>query len=94
MREELQSIWEQKKRTVLFVTHDVLEAVQLSDRIIILEFGGRNFADIPVDLPYPRLQTDPAVSTMQSEILAVFEEMESRRAQLDPRIVEAAESAS
>ncbi len=94
MREELQDIWEKKKRTVLFVTHDVLEAVQLSDRIIILEYGGRNFADIPVDLPYPRLQTDTAVSTMQSEILAVFEEMESRRAELDPRIVEAAESAS
>ena len=94
MREELQSIWEQKKRTVLFVTHDVLEAVQLSDRIIILEYGGRNFADIPVDLPYPRLQTDPAVATMQAEILQVFEDMEARRAELDPRIAKPAESAN
>ena len=93
MREELQAIWEQKKRTVLFVTHDVLEAVQLSDRIIILEYGGRNFADIKVDLPYPRLQTDPAVSTMQSEILTVFEDMEARRVKRDPRIAAEAESA-
>jgi NitT/TauT family transport system ATP-binding protein len=93
MREELQSIWEQKKRTVLFVTHDVLEAVQLSDRIIILEYGGRNFADIKVDLPYPRLQTDPAVATMQSEILQVFEDMEARRTELDPRIAKPAERA-
>jgi NitT/TauT family transport system ATP-binding protein len=91
MREELQSIWEKKKRTVLFVTHDVLEAVQLSDRIIIIEYGGRNFADLKVDLPYPRHQTDPAVATMQSEILQVFEEMESRRAKLDPRIAQSAE---
>jgi NitT/TauT family transport system ATP-binding protein len=91
MREELQRIWERAKRTVLFVTHDVLEAVQLSGRIIILEYGGRNFAEIAVDLPYPRLQTDPAVATMQSEILKVFEDMERRRAELDPRIAEPAE---
>jgi NitT/TauT family transport system ATP-binding protein len=90
MREELQRIWEKKKRTVLFVTHDVLEAVQLSDRIIILEYGGRNFADLTVDLPYPRLQTDPEVATMQSEILQVFEDMESRRAELDPRLTQTA----
>jgi NitT/TauT family transport system ATP-binding protein len=94
MREELQRIWEREKRTVLFVTHDVLEAVQLSDRIIILEYGGKNFADIEVELEYPRLQTDPAVSTMQSEILQVFEEMESRRATRDPRIAAAANGES
>jgi NitT/TauT family transport system ATP-binding protein len=93
LREELQAIWEKTKRTVLFVTHDVMEAVQLSDRIIILEYGGRNFADLEIDMPYPRLQSDPAVSTMQSEILQVFEEMERRRAELDPRIAEAAKSA-
>jgi NitT/TauT family transport system ATP-binding protein len=93
MREELQAIWNKTKKTVLFVTHDVLEAVQLSGRIIILEYGGRNFADLSVDLPYPRLQTDPAVATMQSEILKVFEDMEARRAELDPRIAESAENA-
>ena len=75
---------------MLFVTHDVLEAVQLSNRIIIVAYGGKNFADIPIDLPYPRLQTDPAVATMQGDILAVFEEMERRRRELDPRITEPA----
>ena len=69
LREELQSIWERTKTTVLFVTHDVLEAVQLSSRIIIVAYGGRNFADIPIDLPYPRMQSDPAVATMQAQIL-------------------------
>ena len=58
LREELQAIWQRTRKTVLFVTHDVLEAVQLSDRIIIVAYGGRNYADIPIDLPYPRLQTD------------------------------------
>jgi NitT/TauT family transport system ATP-binding protein len=91
LREELQSIWEQTKKTVLFVTHDVLEAVQLSSRIIIVAYGGRNFADLPIDLPYPRLQSDPAVATMQAEILEVFEDMERKRKALDPRIAELAE---
>jgi NitT/TauT family transport system ATP-binding protein len=92
LREELQGIWQKTKKTVLFVTHDVLEAVQLSSRIIIVAYGGRNFADLAIDLPYPRLQTDPAVATMQAQILEVFEEMERRRLELDPRITQLAES--
>ncbi len=90
LREELQSIWEETRKTVLFVTHDVLEAVQLSSRIIIVAYGGKNFADLAIDLPYPRLQSDPAVATMQAEILEVFEEMERQRRDLDPRIAELA----
>jgi NitT/TauT family transport system ATP-binding protein len=92
LREELQDIWRTTKKTVLFVTHDVMEAVQLSNRIIIVAYGGRNFADLQIDLPYPRLQSDPAVATMQAEILEVFEDMERRRRELDPRIAERAEA--
>lgn len=86
LREELQSIWQQTKKTVLFVTHDVMEAVQLSDRIIIVAYGGKNYADIPIDLPYPRLQADRAVAGLQADILEVFNEMESKRKELDPRL--------
>jgi NitT/TauT family transport system ATP-binding protein len=92
LREELQAIWRQTKKTVLFVTHDVMEAVQLSSRIIIVAYGGRNFADLQIDLPYPRLQTDPAVATMQAQILEVFEDMERKRKESDPRIAELAEA--
>jgi NitT/TauT family transport system ATP-binding protein len=91
LREELQEIWKQTKKTVLFVTHDVLEAVQLSNRIIIVAYGGKNFADLTIDLPYPRLQTDPAVATMQAQILGVFEEMERDRKNLDARIAQLAQ---
>jgi NitT/TauT family transport system ATP-binding protein len=93
LREELQAIWERSRKTVLFVTHDVLEAVQLSSRIIIVEYGGRNFADLPIDLPYPRRQSDPAVATVQAEILGLFEEMERRRLELDPRLAQRPEGA-
>jgi NitT/TauT family transport system ATP-binding protein len=86
LREELQAIWQKTQKTVLFVTHDVLEAVQLSDRIIIVAYGGKNYADIQIDLPYPRLQTDRDVAALQADILEVFNEMESQRRELDPRL--------
>src|SRR5215212_11734218 len=69
LRDNLQDIWTQTKKTVLFVTHDVLEAVQLSDRIIMLQPGGTIFDDITIDLPRPRLQSDPTVATLQAEVL-------------------------
>jgi NitT/TauT family transport system ATP-binding protein len=86
LREELQAIWQRTRKTVLFVTHDVLEAVQLSDRIIIVAYGGRNYADIAIDLPYPRLQTDREVAGLQADILEVFNEMEAKRQSSDPRL--------
>ncbi len=41
LREHLERIWLESRRTVMFVTHDVREAVQLSDRIVVLAPGGR-----------------------------------------------------
>lgn len=76
LREQLQDIWTATRKTVLFVTHDVMEAVQLSDRIIVLAHGGRLYADIPIDLPRPRRASDPAVAMAQAEILGRFESMQ------------------
>jgi NitT/TauT family transport system ATP-binding protein len=61
-REEMQqlllSLWEKLSHTVLFVTHDVEEAVTLADRILLMDKDpGRLREDIRVDLPRPR-QTD------------------------------------
>jgi len=81
LREELQSMWNATKKTVLFVTHDVMEAVQLSDRIITLAHGGTVFDDVAVDLPFPRKASDPDFATHQAEILARFETMEAERAE-------------
>ena len=76
LREHLQHLWQETRKTVLFVTHDIMEAVQLSDRIIVLQHGGRIFADIPVDLPHPRRASDPEVAAVQAEILGRFETMD------------------
>lgn len=77
LREQLQEIWNETRKMVLFVTHDVREAVELSNRVIMLAPGGRIFADIEIDLPYPRRASDRAVAMLQAEILGRFEEMKT-----------------
>ena len=55
MQDELLSIWATDRRTVVFVTHDIEEAVLLADRVIVLsERPGRILADLPVSLERPR----------------------------------------
>jgi NitT/TauT family transport system ATP-binding protein len=76
LRRELHSIWMETKKTVLFVTHDVGEAVELSDRIVILAKGGKLRQDLAVDLPYPRDPADDKVALMKAEVLREFEELD------------------
>ena len=52
---ELQKLWMATKKSVLFITHSIPEAVFLSDRIVVLsERPGTVVMDLPVDLPRPR----------------------------------------
>ncbi len=76
LRVELQRLWLDTQSTILFVTHDVMEAVLLSSRVIMMSSQGVVFRDISVDLPFPRRQTDKDVAILQAEILELFEEME------------------
>ena len=56
--EELVRVWQQSRRTVLFVTHSVDEAIFLADRLLVMtRRPGRFKADLRIDLPRPR---DPA----------------------------------
>ncbi len=55
MRAELIRIWQQSKKTILFVTHDVDESIQLADRIVVFTpRPGRIREIVTVDLPHPR----------------------------------------
>jgi NitT/TauT family transport system ATP-binding protein len=80
LREELQRLWQTAGATVLFVTHDVMEAVQLSNRVLMMSSAGVIYRDLTIELPYPRRQTDHAVAAQQVEILELFEVMEQRTA--------------
>ncbi|MDO4977770.1 MAG: ABC transporter ATP-binding protein [Eubacteriales bacterium] len=53
MRKELERIWSATKKTVVFITHSVPEAVYLADRVIVLKEGQVDM-DLKIDLPRPR----------------------------------------
>ncbi|MGJ7441182.1 ABC transporter ATP-binding protein [Aquipuribacter sp. MA13-6] len=78
LREHLQELWGRTRKTVVFVTHDVGEAVQLSDRIIMLA-GGHVVEDLAIDLPRPRRASDSDVAVLESTVLRRFEELEAAR---------------
>lgn len=80
MREELQRLWTSAQAGVLFVTHDVMEAVLLSNRVLIMSSDGVIYKDLSIDLDYPRLQTDHEVVKLQADILEMFETMEEESA--------------
>ena len=55
MRYELLRLWELSRKTVIFVTHSISEAVMLSDRVVVLSSRpGRILEQVPIDIPRPR----------------------------------------
>ena len=70
LQQELLEIWEKTKKTIIFITHSVDEAVYLSDRIIVLTpRPGRVCRIFPVDLPRPRDRTSPEFAQVRREVL-------------------------
>jgi len=55
MQEELMRVWERTRKTIVFVTHDIEEAVYLGDRVVVLTARpGRVREEVKIDLPRPR----------------------------------------
>lgn len=80
MREEMLKIWQETHRTILFVTHDMQEAVELGDRLIMLDYHGRVFTDVKINLPRPRNLTDRVFIEFYSGVVRHLQEMQSIRA--------------
>ncbi|HEU4320508.1 MAG TPA: ABC transporter ATP-binding protein [Acidimicrobiia bacterium] len=76
LRRELHEMWEQTRKTVLFVTHDVGEAVELSNRILVFAKGGKLEDDMTVDLPFPRDPSMDEVAVAKAQVLRKFEELD------------------
>jgi NitT/TauT family transport system ATP-binding protein len=79
LEDVLLSLWQRDGRTVLFITHDLSEAVTMSDRVIVMSARpGRIVADIEITLPRPRsvraLQKDPAFHQLYAYVWSKLEE--------------------
>ncbi len=70
---ELESIWAETQKTILFVTHNVREAVALGDRVIVFApRPGRIVREFRIDLPRPRSLEDHNLVDLSAEILQVL----------------------
>jgi NitT/TauT family transport system ATP-binding protein len=72
MQAELLRIWQTAKKTVLFVTHQIEEAIYLSDRVMVMtKRPGRAKKIFPIDLPRPRdyeMRVTPEFNELKLEI--------------------------
>ncbi|MGH9784493.1 MAG: ABC transporter ATP-binding protein [Terriglobia bacterium] len=73
MRRELLRIWELERKTILFVTHDIEEAVQLADRVVVLSARPARIRRIvEIDIPHPRDISAPRYLELRD---GIFEEI-------------------
>ncbi|WP_295852222.1 ABC transporter ATP-binding protein [Tardiphaga sp.] len=89
LHEELLRIWEETRKTVVFITHSVDEAVTLGDRIMVMTAGpGRIKTIVPVGLPRPRnvveLRHTPAYGELVYDIWAQLREEVDRARSREP----------
>jgi ABC-type nitrate/sulfonate/bicarbonate transport system ATPase subunit len=72
MQELLLGIWERERKTVLFVTHDIEEAIFMASRVVVFtRRPGRIKSEVPVDLPHPRhytIKTSPEFVALKARL--------------------------
>ena len=75
LQRELLRIWQQHKKTAVFVTHSVPEAIMLADRIVVMTARpGRIRKITALDLPHPRESTSERFRDCEQELYAVLDE--------------------
>jgi ABC-type nitrate/sulfonate/bicarbonate transport system ATPase subunit len=73
MRADLVRIWQSEKKTILFVTHDIEEAVQLADRVLVMSNRPATIQEVvDVDLPRPRHLDSPGYLEKRDRIFRVM----------------------
>jgi NitT/TauT family transport system ATP-binding protein len=84
LMDELERIWSDTGRTIIFVTHNVREAVRLGDRVVLLTFRpGRVKSEFPVELPRPRSLEDPRVALAARDVLDELREEINRSLEVE-----------
>ena len=80
MENELLELWGQDRKSVIFITHDLEEAISMSDRVVVLSAGPatRPIGEFAIDLPRPRdvaeVKTDPRFVELHAAIWTVLRE--------------------
>jgi ABC-type nitrate/sulfonate/bicarbonate transport system ATPase subunit len=73
MRADLVRIWQSEKKTILFVTHDIEEAVQLADRVLVMSHRPATIERVvEIDLPRPRDLDSPRYLQKRDEIFRIM----------------------
>ena len=78
MENEVLALWAAKKKAVLFITHDLDEAIAMSDRVVIMSAGpaARLIGEFTIDIPRPRdvaeIKTTPRFIELHAAIWAVL----------------------
>ena len=73
MRDDLVRIWEAERKTILFVTHDIDEAVQLAGRVLVMSRRPATIQeDVDIDLPRPRDLNSAAYLERREQIFAAM----------------------
>ena len=87
MRERIQNVFLKRRNTIIFVSHDLEEAVQLANRVLLLTRRPTRIAEIvPVDVPWPRATkslSSPAFVAVKSHCLEVFSREVARNSDRD-----------
>jgi NitT/TauT family transport system ATP-binding protein len=79
LQDELLKVWREFKKTIVFVTHGIDEALYLADRIVVLTYRpGRLKKIIKIDLPRPRDPISPEFNKLKSEITELVMEEKKR----------------
>jgi NitT/TauT family transport system ATP-binding protein len=75
LTQELIAIWQPLRPTVMWVTHNIYEAVRLADRVLVMSAApGKLVLDLPVRIPHPRRETSAGFQELITELRAVLEE--------------------
>jgi NitT/TauT family transport system ATP-binding protein len=75
LHDELERVWRETGQTIIFVTHNVREAVRLADRVLVLSYQpGRIKTKFSISLPRPRHIEDSEVAAMSKRVLGHLRE--------------------
>jgi NitT/TauT family transport system ATP-binding protein len=82
LQDELLRLWAELRKTILFVTHSIEEALYLADRTVVMTYRpGTLKRDLAIDLPRPRDVASPAFNALKKELSQLLMEEQSRHNQ-------------